>query len=265
MLSKDILVFSFIIICGLLLVNRAGIVPVSTQFAWGSSSINTNTSTNSNNNNDVSIHTNHNDISVVHHNNNNNNNNDRFSMGLDGFIRIPGSPTIPFNQGSIISRNAIAGSGIPKNLIVGPSCQTSCPPIIGTQRDDIIYAATVTDALVYALNGDDIVLLGTGNPQAYGGNGDDILVGGSGNAQLYGGQGDDIMIGGFGNNLLVGGPGNDQLYAGPGHDILIGGHGADFFDCGSSGNSVIADFNPSDGDIKAGNCKFVVALSSPSQ
>jgi Ca2+-binding RTX toxin-like protein len=198
-------------------------------------------------------------------NNHNNNNHNQFSEGFDGFIRIPNDATIPFNQEATISKNGIAGSGIPKNLIVGASCQVSCPPIIGTQRDDIIYAAAVTDALVYALGGDDIALLGSGNPKVYGGSGDDLLVGGSGNSQIYGGQNDDVLIGGFGNNLLVGGPGNDQLYAGPGHDILIGGQGADFFDCGPNGNSVISDFNPSQGDIKAGNCKFVVALSEPSQ
>jgi Ca2+-binding RTX toxin-like protein len=204
----------------------------------------------------------------IRHNNNDNSNhnhNDGFSTGFDGFARIPNDPTIPFNQEETISKDAIAGSGIPKNLIVGPSCQVSCPPIIGTQRDDIIYAAAVTDALVYALGGDDIALLGSGNPKAYGGSGDDLLVGGSGNSQLYGGKNDDVLIGGFGNNLLVGGPGNDQLYAGPGHDILIGGQGADFFDCGPNGNSVISDYNPSQGDIKAGNCKFVVALSEPTQ
>lgn len=191
--------------------------------------------------------------------------NNGFSAGLDGSVRIPGTPTIPFNQEPTISKNAIADSGIPKNLIVAPDCQISCPPIIGTQKDDLIYAQAVSDALVYAQGGDDIALLGPGNAQAYGGNGDDILVGGTGSAQEYGGAGNDVLIGGFGNNLLVGGPGNDQLYAGPGHDLLIGGRGADFFDCGSSGMSVIADFNPADGDIKAGNCKFVVAVSSPPQ
>jgi len=215
-----------------------------TQLAWAWPS-------NNNNNNAISIHSNY---------------DNGFSRGLDGSIRIPGNPTIPFNQEQIISKNAIAGSGIPKNLIVGSTCQTSCPPIIGTERDDIIYATPVFDALVYALNGDDIVLLGNGNPQAYGGKGDDILVGGmgaagSGNAQLYGGKNDDILIGGFGSNLIVGGPGNDQLYAGPSHDILIGGSGADFFDCGPNGNAVISDFNPSNGDIKSGNCKFVVTIS----
>jgi Ca2+-binding RTX toxin-like protein len=66
---------------------------------------------------------------------------------------------------------------------------------------------------------------------------------------------------------MLGGPGNDQLYAGTGTDTLIGGPGADYFNCGtqtgtggSPSSAVILDFNPSEGDTKASNCKYVFTV-----
>ncbi|MGB6628864.1 MAG: hypothetical protein WBE61_12100, partial [Nitrososphaeraceae archaeon] len=56
--------------------------------------------------------------------------------------------------------------------------------------------------------------------------------------------------------------GNDQFYAGSGHDVMIGGGGANYFDCGSSGNGVIIDFNAKNGDTKAPNCKFVITVNT---
>src|SRR6187399_2267809 len=82
---------------------------------------------------------------------NGNSNGGGYSMGLDGHLTIPDYPTIPGNQNPIITKNALSGTQIPKNLIIGPSCAQSCPPIIGTQKDDMIYATTVADALVYSL------------------------------------------------------------------------------------------------------------------
>jgi len=191
------------------------------------------------------------------------------SLGLDGRLPIPKDLITPPNQDFPLPSNAISGSEIPKNLIIGPSCVSSCPTIIGTSRDDIIYAVPVTDATVFSLKGDDYIIGGSGNSKLYGGDGNDNINSGVGNAQIFGGEGDDVLIGGLGNNVIVGGPGNDQLFAGTGTDTLIGGTGADFFNCGSQtgtggspSSAVILDFNPSEGDTKSTNCKYVFTQGS---
>jgi Ca2+-binding RTX toxin-like protein len=190
------------------------------------------------------------------------------SLGLGNRLSIPKDLITPPNQDFPLPSNAISGSDIPKNLIIGPSCVSGCPTIIGTSRDDIIYGVAVTDVTIFSLKGDDYIIGGSGNTKLYGGDGNDNINAGFGNAQMYGGEGDDVLIGGSGNNVIVGGPGNDQLYAGTGTDTLIGGTGADFFNCGSqtsSGGSpssaVILDFNPTQGDTKSTNCKYVFTES----
>jgi Ca2+-binding RTX toxin-like protein len=186
------------------------------------------------------------------------------SLGLGNRLNIPKDLITPPNQDFPLPSNAISGSDIPKNTIVGPSCVSGCPEIIGTNRDDIIYGVPVTDVTIFSLKGDDYIIGGSGNTKLYGGDGNDNINGGFGNAQMYGGEGDDVMIGGSGNNILIGGPGNDQLYSGTATDTLIGGPGADFFNCGSQtstggapSSAVILDFNPGEGDSKSTNCKYV--------
>jgi Ca2+-binding RTX toxin-like protein len=190
-------------------------------------------------------------------------------LGLGNRLPIPNDLITPPNQGFPLPSNAVSGSEIPKNLIVGPACVSGCPPIIGTNKDDIIYGVPVTDVIIYGLKGDDYIIGGSGNTELYGGDGNDNIIAGFGNALMVGGEGDDVLIGGSGNNILVGGPGNDQLYAGTGTDTLIGGPGADFFNCGSQtgtggspSSAVVLDFNPSEGDTKSTNCKYVFTQGS---
>ena len=186
------------------------------------------------------------------------------SIGLGNRLSIPKDLITPPNQDFPLPSNAISGSDIPKNLIIGPSCVSGCPEIIGTNNDDVIYGIPATDATIFSLKGDDYIQGGSGNTKLYGGDGNDMIIGGPGNAQIIGGEGDDVLGGGTGNNVLVGGPGNDQLYAGIGTDTLIGGPGADFFNCGSQtgtggspSTAVILDFDPTEGDSKSTNCKYV--------
>jgi len=158
-------------------------------------------------------------------------------------------------------KDATSGLNIPKNLVVPKACSQNCTAIIGTQKDDIIIATAVTDAIIYGPGGNDIIQCGSGHCKAYGGSGDNVLISGSSSsAQLYGGSGNNIFIGGTGDSLMVGGTGNDQFYAGSGHDVMIGGGGANYFDCGINGAGVILDFNPGNGDTKASNCKYVVTV-----
>ena len=189
-------------------------------------------------------------------------------LGLGNRLPIPNNLITPPNQEFPLPSNAISGSEIPRNLIIGPSCVSSCPTIIGTNRDDIIYAVPVTDVTVFSLKGDDYIIGGAGNSKLYGGDGNDNINAGVGNAQIIGGEGDDVLIGGSGNSVIVGGGGNDQLFAGTGTDTLIGGTGADFFNCGSQtgtggspSSAVILDFNPTEGDTKSTNCKYVFTES----
>jgi Ca2+-binding RTX toxin-like protein len=165
------------------------------------------------------------------------------------------------NKNHYMPKDATSGLNIPKNLIVPRACSQNCSAIIGTQKDDIIIATAVTNAIIYGLDGNDVIQCGAGNCKAYGGSGDNVLISGSSSsAQLYGGSGNNIFIGGTGDTLMVGGKGNDQFYAGSSHDVMIGGGGANYFDCGPNGNGVILDFNAKNGDTKASNCKFVITV-----
>jgi RTX toxins and related Ca2+-binding proteins len=189
------------------------------------------------------------------------------SLGLGSMLPIPNDLIKPPNQKYAIPSNAISGSDIPKNLIVGSSCVNDCPTI-GTNKDDIIYGVPVADVTIYGLKGNDVIAGGSGNTKLYGGDGNDEINGAAGNALIAGGEGDDVLFGGTGTNTLIGGPGNDQLYAGASSDTLIGGPGADYFNCGtqtaaggSPSSAVVLDFNPIDGDTKSTNCKYVFTQS----
>ena len=155
-------------------------------------------------------------------------------LGLGNRLSIPNHLITPPNQNFPLPSNAIKGSDIPKNLITGPSCASSCPLIIGTDKDDIIIGVSVTDSIIYGLKGDDVITGGSGATKLYGGDGNDEINGGAGNALVIGGEGDDLLFGGTGTNTLVGGPGNNELYAGASSDTLIGGSGKDYFNCGAN-------------------------------
>jgi RTX calcium-binding nonapeptide repeat (4 copies) len=194
-------------------------------------------------------------------------------------IPIPDNPLTPPNQDPItsLSRNRIAsGLELPKNLII-PTCPgggattistdccgtTSCPPIRGTNRADIIIATEVAGAIIYALEDNDVIQCGPGDCVTYGGPGDNVMMASSSNtAKLFGGSGNNVFIGSAGNSLMVGGKGDDQLYGGTGNDVMIGGGGTNYFDCGPNGNAVILDFDAKNGDTKAPNCKYTIASNT---
>ena len=189
------------------------------------------------------------------------------NKGTKGRLHISDNLVTPTNQNSELPSNAIAGSDIPKNLIIAPACASNCPPVIGTNRDDVIDASNTVDTNIYGLNGNDVIKCSQGSCKAYGGDGNDFITAGSvgsgsstvSHSELYGGPGNDILVGGVGKSIMVGGPGNNQLFSGTGNDYLIGGvgHGATYFDCGPTGSGVILDFNPSIGDTKSSDCKYV--------
>jgi Ca2+-binding RTX toxin-like protein len=186
-----------------------------------------------------------------------------FSANASHRLHISSNLFTPPNQLQSVPKGQSIPQGlnVPKNLIIGPECTRQCPPLTGTQNDDIIIATAVTDATIYGLGGNDVIQCGPGACKAFAGPGDNILIASSSDtSKLYGGSGNNIFIGGTGSALMVGGKGNDQFYAGSGHDVMLGGGGANFFDCGLNGNGVILDFNPANGDTKASNCKFVITV-----
>jgi hypothetical protein len=189
-------------------------------------------------------------------------------------IPIPDDPITPPNQAPVtsLSRNRIAsGLELPRNLIA-PTCPgggslqaggTGCPPVVGTNRADIIFATEVPNSIIYGLGDNDVIQCGTGDCIAYGGPGDNVIASAiSAVAKLFGGSGNNVFIGGGGSTLMVGGRGDDQFYAGSGNDMLIGGGGTNFFDCGPNGNAIILDFDPKKGDTKAPNCKFAISANT---
>src|SRR5436190_23091518 len=80
-------------------------------------------------------------------------------LGLGGTQSIPKDSITPPNQDYPLPSNAMSGSDIPKNLITGPPCVSvsGCPTITGTNKDDIIYGVSLTDASIYGLKGNDYI------------------------------------------------------------------------------------------------------------
>lgn len=103
-----------------------------------------------------------------------------------------------------------------------------------TELDDNYTATASTSPLgidhntVDALEGNDVVYLGSGNDLVYGRAGDDVLHGQAGNDNLQGGLGNDLLYGGNGDDVADGGDGRDSLMGYNGNDKLIGGAGNDF-------------------------------------
>jgi hypothetical protein len=112
--------------------------------------------------------------------------------------------------------------------------------LVGAVGDDTLQGAEGSDRL-YGRDGHDLL---------YGDAGDDQLFGGDGNDRLEGREGDDRLFAGHGADSLFGGEGQDRLQSGEdGEDWLDGGLGEDAFIVDPRGHSVIADFDPSLGDL----------------
>jgi len=91
--------------------------------------------------------------------------------------------------------------------------------------ETLTAVSAVSSIRVLALNGDDLVVIGSGIQGAavFGGAGDDTLVGGAGNDSLYGEDGNDVLRGGPGGDSLSGGLGDDTIYADANDTVDSGG------------------------------------------
>ena len=129
--------------------------------------------------------------------------------------------------------------------------------VYGIDGDDLIDAFASDDNQLYGGAGNDEIIVGGSNIQAFGARGDDLidasadsgnnrLVGGVGkdeiivgsNDQVLGAKGDDLIdaSAGGGNNRLYGGAGDDEIIVGS-NDQAFGARGDDRFFVGSSGDN----------------------------
>ena len=123
-------------------------------------------------------------------------------------MRIPNHLFTPPNQGTIGDLQYVyPGLNIPSNLVVGPSCTSNCPPIIGTLPGSVIVATTISDASLYGAGAGGNNILGTCRAVAGPGNTLLLLLASTSstinNNRLYGGAGNNIFIGGIGSTLMV--------------------------------------------------------------
>ncbi|HYA82922.1 MAG TPA: hypothetical protein VEH06_05660, partial [Candidatus Bathyarchaeia archaeon] len=119
-------------------------------------------------------------------------------------LRIPNHLFTPPNQGTIEDlQNVYPGLNIPSNLIVGPSCNVNCPPIIGTLPGSVTVATATFDASLYGVGGNNVLQCGQGSCKAVAGPGNNVLLASTSqttdNNRLYGGAGNNIFIGGIGS------------------------------------------------------------------
>ena len=148
-------------------------------------------------------------------------------------------------------------------LPLNPPPLGSAAPIYGTGADDVINA--VSKVVVYAGDGNNVVLTGNYSDVIYAGSGRDIIDAGKGNNFISagegvnlittglgndviysgassdfidGGAGNNVIFAGEGNNRILTGKGNDTIYAGAGNDTIYSGKGNDTIDAGA-GNNVI--------------------------
>ena len=63
-------------------------------------------------------------------------------------------------------KEATSTLNIPKNLIVPKACSQNCTAIMGPQKDDIIIATAVTDAIIYGIDQNHNIQCGLGNCKA---------------------------------------------------------------------------------------------------
>ncbi len=150
-----------------------------------------------------------------------------------------------------------------------------------TFGDDAIDASAYSGSLVYrGLDGNDLIVGGSGADQLDGEVGDDTIFGGAGNDTISGSTGNDRIdggadddsivdaagivevLGGDGDDAIVasgfyatvdGGAGNDTITTGAGDDSVIAGDGDDVVSTGGGGDTVFGGTGADSLDVGAGD------------
>ena len=86
--------------------------------------------------------------------------------------------------------------------------------------------------VVVGQNGGETIKIKDNYAEVYAGEGHDTIIAGSGKNFIYGFGGNDNISSGAGNDIIGGGDGNDKIYGGAGNDVLIGDSGNDTLEGG---------------------------------
>ena len=101
---------------------------------------------------------------------------------------------------------------------------------------DTVAASNVT--LVVSIDGDDMLIGGTGKDTIQGNGGNDTIFGDGGIDDIDGGAGNDTINGGGGGDIIFGDLGDDTIDGSGGDDVILGGRGDDDLN-GGGGNDTV--------------------------
>jgi len=136
---------------------------------------------------------------------------------------------------------------LPEGMKEIPKCGGKPVTCMGTKGHDLILGS----------EDDDVIFAATGNDSVHGDAGSDIICGGPGNDALFGARGDDEIHGGPGDDWLFGAPGDDKLFGGPGDfDTLWEGPGHGFVN-GGPGDFDVCMLQREMAKVKEGSCETV--------
>jgi hypothetical protein len=117
----------------------------------------------------------------------------------------------------------------------------------GEAGNDVMHGHEGFDTLEGSA-GADTLRGGADQDTLYGDSGSDVLTGGGDSDTLYGQGDNDLLQGGSAADLMYGGDGRDILRGGPGMDDVYGGDAGDYYIIDKDSQTVIHDWDPSEGD-----------------
>jgi Ca2+-binding RTX toxin-like protein len=165
------------------------------------------------------------------------------ALTADSALSTPANATTPATQpfatlNAITGQLIVTGTSDADNITISVSGLNLIAKLNGTP---LTFAQTnVKRISIYALSGDDKVVINAGVGSVYmsGGDGNDTLIGNAGNDRIDGGAGDDSIKAEDGNDTVVGGTGDDTIYGQSGDDFIEGNDGNDKI-VGGDGNDLI--------------------------
>jgi len=179
---------------------------------------------------------------------------DADANGFAGRIYIfkeAGGPSVVQSGGTVtVTGSNDAGDNILVRIVNG-SVQVL---LDGNQLGPNFIASTVTNIIINAGDGDDVITSDSSNTIAteiHGGDGNDSITGGGGNDILFGEGDNDTVVASHGNDVAVGGDGNDSVFGGNGRDVLIGGTGSDSLEGENADDILVAGSTDHDASVVA--------------
>jgi probable HAF family extracellular repeat protein len=125
--------------------------------------------------------------------------------------------------------------------------------------NNVVLTGNYSD-VIYAGSGRDIIDAGNGNNFISAGEGVNLITTGLGNDVIYSGASGDFIDGGAGNNVIFAGEGNNRILTGKGNDTINAGAGNDTIYSGAGNDTINA--GAGNNVINAGTGKDFVNLGS---